>query len=201
MLIARPLGLPFDHFDVIARWYERFIRRPAGDPLARLVDARPGQLVLDVGGGTGRNVGGLRSVPVRAIVLDSSRQMLGQASRHGLDVALGSATSLPFADQCADRVLVVDAFHHFVSPSPEIAQAAAAAELVRVLKHGGLLVVEEPNIALRRVRMVALAERVLLMGSRFLAPQALVESLERAGARLVASECDSFSVRLLFGRS
>ena len=44
----------FDHFDAIAHLYDRLIRPRADDPLPAILAAQPGDLVLDIGGGTGR---------------------------------------------------------------------------------------------------------------------------------------------------
>ncbi len=48
------MKLPFDHFDFIARWYDRIFSKPENDRLQELLDVAPGEFVLDVGGGTGR---------------------------------------------------------------------------------------------------------------------------------------------------
>ncbi|OQY37129.1 MAG: hypothetical protein B6243_01300, partial [Anaerolineaceae bacterium 4572_5.2] len=64
----------------------------------------------------------------------------------------------PFPDNSFDRALVVDALHHFHN------QEQAIAELVRVLKKGGRLVIEEPDIHRFAIKLVALAEKAALMG-------------------------------------
>jgi ubiquinone/menaquinone biosynthesis C-methylase UbiE len=192
------MRLPIDHFAFVARHYDRWMGDPAGSPLLRLLDAQPGQVVLDVGGGTGRATQSLVSRGAQVILCDASRRMAAEARAKRLPVALGSAARLPFPDGCADRALVVDAFHHFVDPKPEITQPAAAAELMRVLKPGGRLVIEEVDPTLRSVRPAMWMERLLLMGSRFLTPaqlRALFESLE---CRVTAEEHDEFSVWLVF---
>ena len=129
--MLRHLLMPFDHFSLIARWYDRLIRPVEDGRLAALLAAEPGQMVLDVGGGTGRYARLLDESGVRVIVCDASPGMTRQAQAKGLSAVLCDVTRLPFADGSADRVLVVDAFHHFVAPSPELAQPAAALELVR----------------------------------------------------------------------
>ena len=43
--------------------------------------------------------------------------------------------------------------------------------MFRVLKPGGLLVIEEPDIRTFGVKLIAIAEKLLLMRSHFLAPE------------------------------
>ncbi len=192
------MPLPFDHFDLIARWYDRLIARPVDDPLPGLLALAPGQIVLDVGGGTGRTSHGLRAAGAKIIVCDFAAGMARQAHAKGLPAVQGSAAQLPFSDAAADRVLVVDAFHHFVHPTPAVAQPRAAAELLRVVKPGGRLVVEEPNIMRAGVKAIALAEKALMMGSRFLTPAQMVALFEAAGARTVVVEAEGFSTQWVF---
>ncbi|MGC8781027.1 MAG: class I SAM-dependent methyltransferase [Anaerolineae bacterium] len=192
------MKLPCDHFDFIARWYDRLIGRPADDPLPGLLEAAAGQWVLDIGGGTGRNVHGLHALGARVVICDLARGMVRQARRKGLPAVLGDVFSLPFAADCADRMLVVDAFHHFVRPSPEVAQRRAARELLRVLRPGGRLVIEEPDIRQFGTKLIAWMERLLLMGSRFRPPQDLVALFEAAGARTLRVEHRPFSAWIVF---
>jgi demethylmenaquinone methyltransferase/2-methoxy-6-polyprenyl-1,4-benzoquinol methylase len=124
--------------------------------------------------------------------------MARRALERELPVVLADVTHLPFSAGVFDRVLVVDAYHHFVDPSPEYAQRMAGVELLRVLKCGGRLVLEEPNLRRWQARLIAVAERVLLMGSRFLSPESLVRRLEGEGARHVLSEEHGFSMNLVF---
>jgi len=98
------------------------------------------------------------------VLLDRSLPMLRQAQGKGLAAIQGDITRLPFRDALFDRVVVVDALHHFAN------QRAAIGELLRVLKAGGRLVIEEPDIARVAVKLVALAEWLALMGSHFSTP-------------------------------
>ena len=128
--------MPFDHFNLIARWYDRLIRPAEDGRLAALLAAEPGQTVLDVGGGTGRYARSLAESGIRVIVCDASP---GMARRRG-ERAIGRAVRRhpsAFADGSADRVLVVDAFHHFVAHRLNFAQPAAAHELLRALARAG----------------------------------------------------------------
>jgi ubiquinone/menaquinone biosynthesis C-methylase UbiE len=85
---------------------------------------------------------------------------------------------LPFADATFDRIVAVDAFHHFAD------QRAAIAEMWRVLSPRGRLVIEEMNIDTLRIKVVAFAERVALMQSCFYSPRAMGQMLQAAGAQV-----------------
>ena len=168
---------PFDHFGVLAPVYERFIRPPDVGRLRALCDARPGQRLLDVGGGTGR-VAQMFRAAAAVCVLDVSVGMLQQAlAKGGLCAGLGVVERLPFRDGAFERIIAVDSFHHFRHHSQ------AARELARVLAPGGRLVIEEPDIRNFAVKLIALGETLTLMRSRFRRPEVVMEYLASAGLR------------------
>ncbi len=165
-----------DHFSMLAPLYERVMRPKDLARLRELLRLPTEGLLLDAGGGTGRVSRGLAGAVGGLVIADIAPGMLRQALiRGGRAVTLAAAQALPFADGAFGRVLSVDALHHFAD------QAGALAELWRVLAPGGRMVIEEPDIRRMRVKWIALAERMALMQSRFLAPAAIVALMRRLG--------------------
>lgn len=173
-----------DHFRWVAPIYDRVMAPPDPDRLRELLELPAAGKLLDVGGGTGRVAQALRGLVDEIVVLDESDGMLERARLKGLAIVQGRAEQLPFADGAFARVLVVDAFHHLRD------QRRAAAEFLRVLAPGGRAVIEEPNIEHPAVRLVALAEKVVLMRSHFHPPAKVQRIMETAGGsvRLICEE-------------
>lgn len=151
----------FDHFDWIAPIYDRIVRLPVSNRIHELLKLPGNGKILDAGGGTGRVSSRLNSPTSRFVVSDFSLPMLRQArDRHGLHAVRARAEQLPFADATFDRVIAVDALHHFFD------QRTAIREFVRVLRPEGRLVIEEPDRDRFVVKVLAMAEKMILMRSR-----------------------------------
>jgi demethylmenaquinone methyltransferase/2-methoxy-6-polyprenyl-1,4-benzoquinol methylase len=171
----------------MAPFYDRLFAGLDAGALATHLAMEPGMRLLDLGGGTGRVSAGLGISAAIVLVADPAPGMLRQARAKGLTAVRAQAEALPFATASFDRVLVVDAFHHFAD------QPLAAAEMVRVLKPEGRLLVAEPDLRRWPVKGIALAEKVLLMQSHFYAPEALASLFTVVGGRLVAIVRNGFS--------
>jgi ubiquinone/menaquinone biosynthesis C-methylase UbiE len=152
-----------DHFGIVAPFYDFFLGRRFPRDLARLLKLPAEGLLLDAGGGTGRVSVHFRLLAQRIVVNDISYPMLFQAKRKGdLFPVQSYVERLPFGDNVFDRIIVVDAFHHFDD------QEQAISNLIRVLKPGGRMVIEEPDINLFVIKIIAIMEKILKMQSTFL---------------------------------
>jgi len=166
--------MSFDHFSLIAPIYARvtYSKRALMSELAALPAV--GRL-LDVGGGTGRVSAALRDLVDETVVADVSLGMLRETPPV-LRPVCGLSESLPFASESFARVIMVDALHHVVHHGESVK------EMFRVLQPGGALVIEEPDIRTFGVKLIALAEKLLLMRSHFLTP-AQIEALLAVGEK------------------
>lgn len=159
--------MPFDHFDFIAPVFSRVGYASVADMIKYADLPTPGR-VLDAGGGTGRVANAIREQAGEVVIADPSLGMLRQADRTQLKLACSHSESLPFPDGTFERVIMVDALHHVIH------QGQTAREMYRVLKPGGRIVIEEPDIRKFAVKLIAIGEKLLLMRSHFLAPAEIV---------------------------
>jgi ubiquinone/menaquinone biosynthesis C-methylase UbiE len=181
--------MPFDHFGVIAPIFSR-VEYGSLDMMLKQADLPTPGRVLDAGGGTGRVANAIREHAGEVVIADPSIGMLRQADRTRLRLACSNSEALPFPNDFFERVIMVDALHHVIH------QGQTAREMYRVLKPGGRLVIEEPDIRKCGVKLVAVAEKMLLMRSHFLAPQRIVDlfSFDSAKASIHATDGNAWVV-------
>jgi len=180
-------------FELIAPWYDRLMGRPDVVALLMLLQRCRHGAVLDLGGGTGRVAGELDGFG-RVLVLDASLGMLRQARAKGLSAVCARAESLPVVEGSKDVVLAIDALHHFSQVGLVLAEAR------RVLRPGGCLLIEEPDVRSFRVKVIAALERLLGLHSRFYGPGDVHRMVEQAGFQLLAMVEGSTYFRLLAKR-
>lgn len=107
--------------------------------VVRAVDARQGEMVLDLAAGTGTSTEPFVDAGARAVPCDFSTGMLRVGARRRPDMAFtaGDATALPFPDATFDAVTISFGLRNVVEPR------AALAEMLRVTRPGGRVVVCE----------------------------------------------------------
>jgi len=178
-------------FDLIAPLYDRLISPRQPEDLLDVLKLPTEGKMLDASGGTGRVSAALEASVGSMMLNDLSRPMLVQAHEKGLKTTQAHAHHLPFPDNSFERVMMVDALHHIGH------QQEAVKELLRVLKPGGRLVIEEPDINLVQVKLVALGEMLMLMGSHFLTPTQIKTCIEKQGYTAQIQSDGSFAAWII----
>lgn len=123
--------------------------RRVRDRLLDLLDLEEGQVVLDVGSGTGDDAFELAALvgpSGRVVGVDSSESMVQEARRRGqaagapqVEFVHGDATALPLEDGEVDRVRSDRVFQYLLEP------LRAMRELVRVARPGAIVVVADTD--------------------------------------------------------
>jgi len=133
--------------EVARRWDELragFFTEEMRDDAIDRARLDPGAVVADVGTGTGFVAHGLASRARRVIGIDESAEMLAVARKNlaafgNVEFIEAPGEKLPLPDGSLDAVFANMYLHH--APDP----AAAVAEMVRVLKPGGTLVMTDAD--------------------------------------------------------
>ncbi|MFB6090379.1 MAG: class I SAM-dependent methyltransferase [Halobellus sp.] len=170
-------------FDRMARLYDAAMPPARSDPFA---DAfafanRPIDRVLDLAGGTGRAARGVARLGIDAVVVDASAGMLARARDAGHPAVRADVTRLPIRSDGVDAAVLADALHHVPGPATALESAA------RVVRPGGVLVVQEFHPRGLRGRALVAAEHAVGFESTFWTPEELCGLLSAAGleARIV----------------
>ncbi|MEU6175500.1 demethylmenaquinone methyltransferase [Streptantibioticus parmotrematis] len=121
--------------DVLSLGQSRLWRKA----VARAVDARPGDRVLDLAAGTGTSSLPFERAGARVVPCDFSLGMLGEGKRRHprLPFTAGDATRLPFADDVFDTVTISFGLRNVQDTE------GALREMLRVTRPGGRIVVCE----------------------------------------------------------
>lgn len=158
--------------------------------ILKYLDLAPGDSVLEVGVGTGIHAGWLlERCTVEYVGVDLSPAML-EVARHRLgdriELVEAAAEDLPLDDGRFDAAFCSGTLHHVAD------KALALAEMRRVLKPGGRLVVAEPN-PWNPVNASAWMRNPLERGQLDMRPARLAGWLARAGCRVEHVELFNFT--------
>lgn len=158
---ARPRNDPGQYDDLVDRWWEprgpfamlHWLARARGALVPPAV--RPGAVLVDLGCGAGLLAPHIACKGYRHVGVDLTASALDVAAAHGVHAIRGDVTAVPLADGCADVVTAGEILEHVAD------HAAAVGEACRLLRPGGLLVIDTlAATALARFIAVRVAERI-----------------------------------------
>jgi SAM-dependent methyltransferase len=165
------------------------LRRHARQMLDRALGGRSVRLIVDGGSGTGRNLDWLQAYGP-AVGVERSPVGLAVGRVHGRRLVQGTVTALPFANESADVATSFDVLYCLDDAS----EAQAIAEMWRVLRPGGVLLVNVAALEILRGSHSTLTHEV-----RRYTRARLTASLERAGfvvERITYTNMTTFPITL-----
>ncbi|SDZ66204.1 2-polyprenyl-6-hydroxyphenyl methylase / 3-demethylubiquinone-9 3-methyltransferase [Asanoa ishikariensis] len=161
MRLPRPRNDPRQYHDLAGEWWRLdgpfAMLHWLAEARARLVPpaAEPGAVLVDVGCGAGLLAPHLRDHGYHHVGVDLVPSALEQAASHGVTPLVGDAAAIPLATASAHVVVAGELLEHV----PDL--PGTVAELCRVLRPGGLLLLDTLNdTAVSRVLAVHIAERM-----------------------------------------
>jgi len=128
-------------YDSIADDFDATRYKPWPDTVQFAEMFSPGQLMLDLGCGNGRDLRHLQDKGIKVIGMDISSGQLTVVRRRATeapDVVQGDVTNLPFRDCTAHGAILVATLHHIPDSGERL---AALHEVHRCLMPGGLCLV------------------------------------------------------------
>ena len=189
---SRARNDPAQYDDLAAQWWDPRGTFAMLHWLARARAAlvppasRPGAVLVDMGCGAGLLAPHVAGLGYRVAGVDLTRSALVQAAAHGEAAVQGDVTALPLADACADVVCAGEILEHVTD------LRAAVAEACRVLRPGGVLVVDTLAATIAaRLLVITVAERI--PGA---APPGLHDPALFVDRKALVAECARHGVRL-----
>ena len=139
-------GLSFaqrGYADAAAAWADdvELVYGPLADALLEQAPGLGGQLVLDVGAGTGAVSQRLVAAGSRAVAVDASWSMLAHHASSRPPAVVGDISRLPLADGAVDGAVAAFVLNHLADP------VAALVEVRRVVREGGFIVASVFSVA------------------------------------------------------
>jgi SAM-dependent methyltransferase len=153
-----------DNFNRFANLYDVFIHPRKNIAWQNDVIKYKKNLLIDLGGGTGRLVPHLLNLADWVVLADHSFSML-KVSKYrnspNIDRICCDLSDLPFKKNLAANFVMVDTIHHVYNPR------VILENLSDWILGENLLIIEEPDIQYFMIKVIAIMEKVLGMNSHF----------------------------------
>ncbi|HEU4822625.1 MAG TPA: class I SAM-dependent methyltransferase [Nitrososphaeraceae archaeon] len=150
--------------------------------LLRYILVKDSDIILDVGGNTGKITEGYARNCKEVVVLEPKHKVAdyGRTHRPHIRFVQGEAENIPFPQEYFDKIIASFSFHHFPN------QDRSLEEMKRVLKLNGMLVIVESDPATSKGKGLKLCETLLRTDAKFYTPLELKEKVERCGLHVTS---------------
>lgn len=126
-------------FDKVYKYYDKFMttfKLYKLEEIKAAANLKGNEVIVDVGGGTGRLAQFISNSCKTIYVLDESEKMLSKAKHYPNLISInGNALKSPFENNSIDTVILSDVFHHIKE------QEELIIEINRILKDNGKILI------------------------------------------------------------
>ena len=146
------------------------------------IDFTPDDILLDVGGNTGKITEVYARDCKEIVVLEPKHAVVeyGRKYRPHIKFVEGGAENIPSPGECFDKVVASASFHHFPH------QDRGLEEMKRVLKPNGKMIIMEIDPNTRKGKWLKICEGMLHTGARFYEPLQLRKKVEEHGLKVLS---------------
>jgi ubiquinone/menaquinone biosynthesis C-methylase UbiE len=149
------------------------------------IDIRPNDVLLDVGGNTGKITEFYARDCKEIVILEPKHALVkyGRTCRPHIKFVEGGVENIPLPSEHFDRVVASASFHHFPN------QDEGLEEMKRVLKPNGKMSIIEIDPNTGRGKRLKICERILRTGAKFYEPFELKKKVEGHGLKVLSVKC------------
>jgi len=149
------------------------------------IDIRPNDVLLDVGGNTGKITEFYARDCKEIVILEPKHALVkyGRTYRPHIKFVEGGVENIPLPSEHFDRVVASASFHHFPN------QDEGLEEMKRVLKPNGKMSIIEIDPNTGRGKRLKICERILRTGAKFYEPFELKKKVEGHGLKVLSVKC------------
>lgn len=142
--------------------------------MSEYVDIRSEDVILDIGGNTGKVTEAYSNNCKEVIVLEPKRNVVeyGKSRRPNIKFVEGEAENIPLPDAYFDKIVASASFHHFSDHDK------ALEEMKRVLKPDGKIIILEIDPNTRRGERLKFCETVFHTGAKLYQPAQLSKKIQ-----------------------
>src|SRR5918911_838292 len=137
--------------------------------MSEYIDIRPNEILLDIGGNSGKVTEAYSNNCGKIVVLEPKRNIVeyGKSRRPNIKFIEGEAENIPLPDEYFDKVVASASFHHFSD------QDKALEEMKRVLKPDGKIIILEIDPDTPRGKRLKFCETLFHTGAKLYPPSGL----------------------------
>jgi ubiquinone/menaquinone biosynthesis C-methylase UbiE len=150
--------------------------------MSEYIDIIPSDILLDVGGNTGKVTEAYSKNCKEVVVLEPKRSVVvyGRSHRQNFKFVEGEAENIPLQDEYFDKVVASASFHHFSN------QDKALEEMKRVLKPDGKIIILEIDPNTPRGKRLKFCETLFHTGAKLHQPSQLSKKIEEHNLQVIS---------------